>query len=194
MLLSAGICCQLEQRFVQSVNAVTVDAFRRLRLNLDDLAVLPRKAFGLGIAERAGVGEELGALSMEPKIKIGVVADWNPSIRRSPGFCPTFTVRRLLRTELESSLVKFVSRQQNEALNSIWKQLDETLCYRWAPGRAFKSLLVNTEHLPCDATFVSLRLLQTSTAERKMRFFSLSVEDFIIQIFTIASLQWFTFN
>jgi hypothetical protein len=64
---------------------------------------------------------------MEPTIKIDLVADWNPSIWRSLGFCPTFTVRRLLRTELESRLVKFVSRQQNEALNTIWKQVDEGL-------------------------------------------------------------------
>jgi small GTP-binding protein len=119
---------QNQEHFAQSANALTVDAFRRLRQNLDDLAVLPRKAFGLEIAGTAGVGEELGALSLEPKSKVDVLVEWNPSIRRSLGFCPAFTVRRLLRTELESGLLKFVSQQQNEALNIIWKQLDEALC------------------------------------------------------------------
>jgi hypothetical protein len=115
------------QRFVHCVNAVTSDGFQRLRLNLDDLAVLPRKAFGLAIAEPAGIGEEFGGLSMEPKIEIHIATGWNPSIRRSLSFCPTFMVRSWLRNDLRSKLLTFVTQQQTEALDIISKQLDEDL-------------------------------------------------------------------
>jgi hypothetical protein len=52
---------QNEQR-IQSANAFTVDAFRRIRLNLDELAVLPRKACGLGIAEQ--LNQQVSARSL----------------------------------------------------------------------------------------------------------------------------------
>ena len=118
---------QNEECLLHSLNAVSGDGLQRLRLNLIDLAVLPRKAFGLPIAEPAGIGEELGTLLLQPKLEIAVAEGWSPSIPGSLRFCPTFMVRRWLRNYLQSELVTFISKQQTEALNIIWKQLEETL-------------------------------------------------------------------
>ncbi len=81
---------QNEQHLVHSVNAVTGDSLQRLRLNLDVLSVLPRKTFGLAISEPAGVDEELGALSLQPKFEIDIAEGWSPSIREKPPLLPDF--------------------------------------------------------------------------------------------------------
>jgi GTP-binding protein EngB required for normal cell division len=118
---------QNEERLAHSINDVTADGLERLRLNLGDIAVLPRKAFGLPIPEPAGIGEEFGPLALQPNFALEVAESWSPSIRRRLRFCPTFVVRRWLRNDLQSELVTFVSKQQICLLNLIWKQLEETL-------------------------------------------------------------------
>jgi GTP-binding protein EngB required for normal cell division len=118
---------QNEQCLVHSINAVTVDGLQRLRLNLNDLAVLPRKAFGLPIAEPASTDEELGTLLLQPKFEIKVAEGWSLPIPGSLRFWPTFMVRRSLRRYLQSQLDTFIDEQRARALNLIRKQLEETL-------------------------------------------------------------------
>jgi hypothetical protein len=118
---------QNEERLAHSINAITADGLKRLRLNLGHIAVLPRKAFGLPIPEPAGIGEEFGALTLQPNFSIEVTESWIPSIRSRLRFCPTFVVKRWLRNDLQSELVTFVSNQQIRLLNLIWKQQEESL-------------------------------------------------------------------
>jgi hypothetical protein len=104
-----------------------VDGLQRLRLSLNALAVLPRKTFGLAIAEPAGVDEEFGALSLQAKFEIDTAEDWSPSVPGCLCFWPTFMVRRWLRNHLQSELVAFVSKQQTRALDVTRRQLEDAL-------------------------------------------------------------------
>jgi GTP-binding protein EngB required for normal cell division len=119
---------QNEQCIVQRINRVTVDGLKQLRLNLNELAVLPRKAFGLAIAEPASsVNEEFGALALQPKLEMEAAESWSPCIPSSLCFWPTFIVGPWLRNQLQTELITFASRQQTRALTVIWRQLEDAL-------------------------------------------------------------------
>jgi GTP-binding protein EngB required for normal cell division len=117
-----------EQCIVHCINGVTADGLQHLRLNLNDLAVLPRKAFGLAITETTDVDEEFVALLVQPKFEIDLAGGWNPGMPGRLRFLPTLMVRRWLRNHLQSELVKFVNKQQVGALNVLWTQLEDTIC------------------------------------------------------------------
>jgi hypothetical protein len=118
---------QNEQWLVHRINASTAEGLHKLRRNLNDLAVLPRKAFGLAIAEPASVHEEDGTLSLQPQFEIDLVDGWNPRLPGCLRFLPTFMTRRWLRNRLQRELVTFISKQQVGALNVIWSQLENIL-------------------------------------------------------------------
>jgi hypothetical protein len=113
---------------VHRIDAITAEGLHRLRRNLSDLAVLPRKAFGLAIPEPASVHEEDGASSLQPQFEIDLADSWNPRVPGWLQFLPTFMTRRWLRNRLQSELVTFISKQQVGALNVLWSQLENTLC------------------------------------------------------------------
>ena len=73
-----------------SSGATIRNGLERLRSNLNDLANLPTKAFGLPTVEPPTIDEEFGALLLRPKFNIAFTEGWSPTIPWSLRFWPTF--------------------------------------------------------------------------------------------------------
>ena len=118
-----------EQSLSRRMNAIARNGLERLRSNLNDLANLPTKAFGLPTVEPPTIDEEFGALLLRPKFNIAFTEGWSPTIPWSLRFWPTFAVRRWLRNRLRSQLLAFVNNQHGVALNAIWEKVDRFATY-----------------------------------------------------------------
>jgi GTPase Era involved in 16S rRNA processing len=116
-----------EQSLARRMNAIIRNGLERLRLNLNDLSILPSKMFGLPVVEPPAIDEEFGALLLRPKFGIAFAEGWSPTIPWSLRFWPTVAVRRWLRNRLRSQLLTFVNNEHEVALNAIQKNVDEVL-------------------------------------------------------------------
>ena len=116
-----------EQSLTRRMNAISRNGLAKLRLNLNDLSILPSKMFGLPIVETPTIDEEFGAPVLRPKFEIAFAGGWSPTIPWSLRFWPTIAVRRWLRNRLRSQLLAFVNNQHGVALNAIRKNVDEAL-------------------------------------------------------------------